>query len=92
MNLETYKSKVVALKKDHEIELRELALEFANSNSTIKIGDFFTDNIGTIKVETVGLCTDPRGPSFVFFGAEYTKKLKPFKSGSERSAYQRNAV
>ena len=92
MDLETYKSKMLVLEREHGIRKTSLMFDFAHSNSNVKVGDFFTDHIGTIKVEFIKLDANKEKPAFIFFGAEYTKKLKPFKSGSKRPAYQVNKV
>ena len=91
MILEEYKEKLTALKRKHEREIDQLMAEFAKSNSSIQVGDFFIDNLGVIKVEAIGVFRDKSKPTLIYYGAEYTKKLQPKKSGTKRHAYQINA-
>ena len=91
MNLEKYKESLTALERKHNEEINQLMAEFAKSNSDVQIGDFFTDHIGTIKVESIGVYRDKSRPTSIYYGPEYTKKLQPKKSGDKRQAYQMNA-
>lgn len=91
MNLAEYKRRVCAIEGERGIELSELAMEYAASSTSLKKGDFFTDHIGTIKVEEIYLfCQNP--PSCVYRGPRFTRSGKPFKSGEVRDAYQINEI
>ena len=92
MILEEYKEKLTALERKHKKEINQLMAEFANSNSSIQVGDFFIDRIGVIKVESIDVYRDKSKPTLIYYGAEYTKKLQPKKSGTKRHAYQMNAA
>lgn len=92
MNIERYQERLKAMNKKHGGEIRELMAEFANSNSSVKVGDFFADHLGVIKVESIGLYMRKEKPSLIFFGTEHTKKLQPKKSGAKRQAYQISAI
>ena len=75
----------------HETEQR-LMKEYAEANNNLSIGDFFTDRIGTIKIEKISLYAEREYPSVVYYGTAYTKKKQPYKSGEKRSAFQINEV
>lgn len=91
MDLTEYKRRMDAIEGEREIELKDLAVEYATANSDIEIGDFFTDRIGTIKVgEIILACRNP--PSCIYRGPCFTKAGKPFKSGEVRDAYQINEI
>ena len=95
MDIEVYKKRQQELSYQYEKNKRWLSLEFAQSHSSINIGDFVTDHIGTIKVESFGLNTGYGRsdlPSMVYKGTEYTKAGKPRKDGSIRSVYQTNLI
>lgn len=89
MELEEYNNKKQELYDQYKKDGRRLALDFAISHSSVKKGDFVTDHIGTIKVESFGLFPD-NTPSMIYKGIEYTKAGKPTKKGNKRSVYQIN--
>lgn len=98
MEIEVYVKRQRELADQYEKDIRWLSLEYAQSHSSINIGDFVTDHIGTIKVEAFGLNNGYGGysssdmPSMIYKGTEYTKAGKPRKDGSKRSVYQTNLV
>ena len=91
MTLEEYYKKRTYLQNKHKKELKELAKKYALSNNPVQIGDMFTDHIGTIKVEKIGIYNLCPQPSCIYYGPCYTKYGKPFKSGEKRDAFQVNA-
>lgn len=92
MELEEYKDLKQQLRDQCGKAERNLAYEYAQSHNSVKVGDFVTDHIGTIKVELMRLYFEYGSgiPALVYIGAEYTKAGKPFKSESKRSVYQNN--
>ena len=68
--------------------------EYAESNNSVKIGDFVTDHIGTIKVEKMSIYFDSMymSPSMVYNGTCYTKNGIPMKDKKSRSVYQNNLI
>lgn len=92
MSLDLYKKQVRALENEHNMKLTAIMLDYAEQNSSVEVGDFFTDHMGTIKVEKIQLHKNPDRPSLVFFGSEYTKKMTQKKSKTKRKAWEINGV
>jgi hypothetical protein len=68
----------------------QLAIDYCLEHNTVKLGDFFTDHNGTIKVEAVSVCV--ANLCCVYYGPGYTKKLKPKKNTDQVKAWQCNEV
>ncbi len=88
-----YQLKLNKINKDHQIRLRFLASDFAESNNPHKIGDIVTDHIGSIKIEQikiVSLSFSSTLPCCVYYGIELTKKGEPNKKGTKRTVHQSN--
>ena len=95
MEIKVYETRQQELYDQYEKDKRRLAQEFALSHNSVNKGDFVTDNIGTIKVESFGLnmgYSNSHIPSMIYKGTEYTKAGKPRKDGSKRSVYQTNLI
>lgn len=94
MDITEYKIRMLEIERDAEQKKRQLITECALSNNIVKIGDTFTDHIGTIRVEKIKIASrgDGRLPECVYFGAMLRKDLTPFKSGEKRDAYESNKV
>lgn len=93
MTEDEYRSKVDDLKKEHEKALKELAFEFAVSNSTVNVGDIVEDHIGKVLVESIRVATGTLRsslPSCVYYGSELRKDGVPKKNGNKRVAWQCN--
>ena len=88
-----YQLKLNQINKDHQIRLRFLASDFAESNNPHKIGDIVKDTIGSIKIEKIQFTSGGSGyPQCVYFGVELTKKGDPNKRGKKRTVYQSNLL
>ena len=94
MNKTEYLAKKLKLKAEAEEKQHQLAKEYVLSNTTIRVGDFVADHIGTIKVEkiTIGYGFSRDNPKAIYYGLQYTKSGKPFKSGAKRSVWAGNVV
>lgn len=92
MQLKQLEEKIKKLSSDHKKAVNEAIVEYCFANNTVKIGDIFTDHIGSIVVEDIKASAAFRVYGCVYFGLELTKKLEPKKNGSKRSAFQQNAV
>lgn len=89
MNYEEYKNQLSELSRDFEKSKQKLAIQYAKINNSVKVGDVFTDHIGSVKVESIGF--DIHGePQCVYYGIELKKDGRPTLKGSKRQAYQRN--
>jgi hypothetical protein len=87
-----YQLKLNQINKDHQIRLRFLASDFAESNNPHKIGDIVKDTIGFIKIEQIQFTLGGGKylPECVYTGIELTKKGEPNKRGNKRTIYQSN--
>lgn len=88
MELEIYKQKLKELDNEYDEKKNKLSEEYALSNNSIKIGDRFTDHIGTIIVEKIkwtfsGLYGIP---SCVYLGLELKKDGTQTKKMTKRLA------
>jgi hypothetical protein len=92
MTIQEYNDGVLRLENKMEQEKRALVQEYCLSNNTVEVGDFFTDHIGTVKVDVISIAGGSWGtpPCCVYAGFEYTKKMQPYKSQSRRKAWQSN--
>lgn len=91
MNIKEYDKRQQELYDQYVKDKRWLAQEFALSHSSVKKGDFVTDHIGTVKVESFQLHSADV-PSMIYIGTEYTKAGKPSKKDNKRAAYQCNLL
>lgn len=93
MKKEEYLEGLDILKKEFERKKRDLALEFAKSNSTAKIGDKVTDHIGSIIIESMGLSSTLGGiPCMTYYGHELKKDGSIRKDKSKRRVLQMNLI
>lgn len=94
MNRSEYLLQRSVLRKEAEEKQYQLAKEFVLSNTNVKKGDFVVDHLGTIKVEriTVAYGFSKDYPEASYYGVQYTKSGKPFKSGVKRSVWGGNVV
>lgn len=85
-----YEQKLSELSRLHTLKQYAVMEEYAFANSTVKIGDMFTDHLGTIKVEEIKICVQSGVTSCIYIGPIYTVKGKPAKNKMTREAYQCN--
>jgi hypothetical protein len=95
MTEQEFKDKQHALHKKYMKDKAALETEYALSNNTVKVGDVFTDNLGSIKVEKIKVW--PGGfsklPSCVYEGLVLKKDGTPTKRNVlRRNAWQVNKV
>lgn len=93
MNKAEYLKRRAELNEEAKANRSKLAKEYVLSNTTVKVGDFVKDHVGTIKVERIapsikGFAKD--FPELIYFGTAYTKSGKPFKNGEKRNVYESN--
>ena len=90
MTKETLDQELAQLLADYEQQKKELIKAYCIANNPYKVGDVFTDKIGSIKIEQIkysilSMCC-------VYFGPELKKDGTPKKNGAMRCAYQDNEV
>ena len=85
--------KLKELQQDYELKQKEEIRQFCDANNPYKVGDKFTDHIGTIIIEKIRYSyTLTRTPSCVYFGYELKKDGTPKKNKVRRDACQLNDV
>jgi len=90
MDIEEYGLLLKKIEDKCNQEKAELAKEFALSNNNVKIGDFVTDHMHTIKVERIFVTKLHSIPTCVYTGPRYTKAGKPTKRPESCQVYQTN--
>lgn len=70
---------------------RELIKKYCDANNPYKIGDKFTDHIGTILIESISYYWSTE-PCCVYFGLELKKDGTPKNNRNKRKAWQSNAL
>lgn len=77
------------------LEITRLRKQYCDANNPYKIGDTFTDHIGSIKIEKIKYDFYPFGgstPCCIYFGVELLKNGTPNKRGNKRMAWQSNEI
>jgi len=91
MTHDEYKEKLKQLEEAYQKEKKQLAVKYAMSNNTVKIGDVITDHIGSIIVDKINVGGYSwRGVECVYEGFELTKRGRPFKNKRRRVVWQSN--
>ena len=93
MTKQELEQKLKELQQDYELKQKEVIRQFCDANNPYKVGDKFTDHIGTIIIEKIRYSyTLTRIPACVYFGSELKKDGTPKKNKSRRNAWQLNDV
>jgi hypothetical protein len=93
MNKEELKAQLENLERKHQLQKQELVREYCWANNSYKIGDKFTDQMGSIVIEKIRWSYGSFfNPSCVYFGTELKKDGTPNKLGKKRNAYQSNDI
>ena len=92
MNKDTLTKKLTELQQVYDLRKRELLIQYCNANNSYKVGDKFTDHIGSIIIERIrySFGDSLSNPCCVYFGAELKKDGTPKKSNDKRQAWQNN--
>jgi len=90
MTKEEYTKRYNEIQKEKHAEIEKLAIEYAESNNPVKIGDVVTDRCQRIKVETIKAPLSVIEPHCVYSGPLLTKAGTPFKSGKRGRMSQYN--
>ena len=91
-DLETFTKLLKEIEAEEELKVRQLKIEFANANNTVKIGDIVCDHIGSVLVDEMGYHSPGWNqlPGCTYSGFELKKDLTPRKDGARRTVYQSN--
>jgi hypothetical protein len=90
MTKETLDQELADLLADYEQSQKELIKRYCIANNPYKVGDVFTDHMGSINIEKITYSVYSR--CCVYFGTELKKNGTPKKSGAVRCAWQFNEV
>lgn len=92
MTKEEYAEKSVALNKEYDKKRKELALQYAEENNKVKVGDYITDHRFTIRVTGYRVYCEytTKLPSLIYTGIKCKKNGEPMKNPSEEDVYQIN--
>ena len=92
MKIEELNAKIGEIKKEGLIKEGVVIKEYCDANNPYKVGDKFTDPIGTIIIERINYCWYFSTPCCRYFGIELKKNGSASKNGNKRTAYQSNEV
>lgn len=92
MTKEEYLDRLKIFAGEYEAKKREAMREYCLSNNIVNVGDIVTDQIGSVKVESISVSANFGSPCCLYNGIELKKDLKPKKNGSRRSVYQSNII
>lgn len=86
MNKQELKHKLNELQQEYGLKQKEVMKQFCDANNPYKVGDKFTDHIGTIIIEKIRYSYTVMGtPSCIYFGTE-------LKNNDKRNSWQSNDV
>ena len=95
MTLEQYKARKAEIEASAKRAINDLKKEYAKANNPYKIGDIFTDHIGSIEITEcvgagqIGYIDEP---CMVYNGYILTAKGERRKDAATRSAWQSNDI
>lgn len=91
MTKQELEEQLKALRVEHDAKREVVMRKFCDANNPYKIGDTFTDHIGSVLVEKI-LYDYSFTPCCVYFGLELKKDGTPRKDNNKRKAYQSNDI
>lgn len=94
MTKQDLNNKLKELQQEYELKQKEVIREFCDTNNPYKVGDNFTDHIGSIIVEKISYSYSSTlsTPCCIYFGTELKKDGSPKKNNNKRQAWQSNDV
>lgn len=94
MKKEELDSKLSQLEQEYSLNKKKLIREFCDANNPYKVGDIFTDHIGSIRIEKIkySFSLYREKPCCVYYGVELKKDLTPKKIQTNREAWQSNDI
>lgn len=92
MNKQELEHKLKELQREYELKQKKIMKQFCDANNPYKVGDKFTDHIGSIIIEKIrySYTTIIGTPSCVYYGTELKKDGTPKKNNNKRIAWQAN--
>jgi hypothetical protein len=90
MTIEQLNKNLETLAFQYEESKRTLIKEYCLANNPYKVGDVFTDHLGSILIEYIKFSIYDK--CCAYNGVELTKKGEPNKRGTRRNAWQKNDI
>ncbi len=92
MKYEELQQRIKEINKEVELKVNNEIKAYCNANNPYKVGDIFTDHIGSIKIEKIGyvLNLGRYKPYCIYSGLELKKDGTPKKGDKKRVAHQIN--
>ena len=91
MTKEQLKIELKELEKKHKIESDKIIIRYIKANNPYKLGDNFTDYIGTIRINIIEY-KGGDSPSCIYYGIKLNKDGTDNKKMKKRYAYQCNDI
>jgi hypothetical protein len=92
MDLIEMNKRLELLESEYKEKKSKVYVEYCKANNPYKIGDVFTDHMGSILIEKIKFAVWGSNPCCTFIGIELKKDGTPKKNGSKREAWQNNDV
>jgi hypothetical protein len=92
MTKEQLRTELDIIHSDYAENVERVKITYCKANNPYKIGDIFTDHIGSIKIEKIIFDLSSNELCCVYFGVELKKDLTPRKDNSKRNAWQSNDI
>jgi len=92
MTFEEFQKMMEIVNKSYQLSIKAAIHNYCDANNPYKIGDIFTDHIGSIKIQAISYFYNEIEPCCIYCGIELKKDGSPRKDGAVRNAYQRNEV
>lgn len=89
MKLEELNERLKDLRNKYDSDVLHFKREYCDRNNPYKVGDIFTDHIGSIIIESIKYYPIDK-PCCVYYGIELKKDGTPRKDSSKRQAWQSN--
>ena len=91
MDKETLNLKIIQLQQEFYLKKKQVIRQYCDARNPYKVGDKFTDHIGTVVVEKI-MYSYIGNPCCIYFGVLLKKDGMPRKGNSKRYAYQSNDI
>lgn len=92
MTQDELKDKLKELEREHAEKQKAVIREYCDANNPYKVGDVFTDHLGSIVVEKIYFQYSYNKPCCVYHGTALKKDGSPRKNGEKRQAWQSNDI
>lgn len=84
-------AKLKELETQYVAQCQLLKIAFCKANNPYRVGDIFTDHIGSIRIEKIGFyLSGSMGHTCTYEGVVLKKDGKETKNRDKRTAYQKN--